>query len=202
MAGQFGRCNRYFHHFAQVFLFKHRTSPFNAVLDTNITLSYSNLIMPADQMLNSNNAAVRATTRQRLTAGVIFLSIAAFFAISLLTAHRKINLWPFPCSFKQQYNLPCPTCGMTAACLAFVRGKIFDAFLIQPAAAFLCVALAICGFLAFLVACFGVYFSFLNRLFEEIKIRHIVLATYDCSRRRLGRYACPGYGDEQIVPIK
>ena len=65
---------------------------------------------------------------------------------------------------------------MTAAVCAFVRGKVFDAFLIQPAAAFLSLALVVCGFLAFLVVCFGVYFSFLNRLFEEIKIRYIVLA--------------------------
>ncbi len=67
---------------------------------------------------------------------------------------------------------------MTTAVCAFVRGKIFEAFLIQPAAAFLSLALAVCGFLAFLVACFGVYFSFLSRLFEEIKIRHIVLAFF------------------------
>ena len=65
---------------------------------------------------------------------------------------------------------------MTTAVLAFVRGKIGDSFLIQPAAALLSFALVICGFLAFLVAGFGVYFSFLKRLFEEIKLRHIVLA--------------------------
>jgi len=65
---------------------------------------------------------------------------------------------------------------MTTAVLAFVRGKIFDAFLIQPAAALMCAVLGICGFLAFIAACFGVYFSFLTRFFEEVRIRHIVLA--------------------------
>ena len=117
-----------------------------------------------------------ATTRQRLIAGIILTSVAGFFIISLLAAHGKFTVWPFPCSFKQRYNLPCPTCGMTTAVLAFVRGKIFDAFLIQPAAALMCAVLGICGFLAFIAACFGVYFSFLTRFFEEVRIRHIVLA--------------------------
>ncbi len=127
-------------------------------------------------MLNRGKGIVRATSHQRRIAGIVFISIGVFFVISLLAAYGKINLWPYPCSFKQRYNLPCPTCGMTTAVCTFVRGKIFDAFLIQPAAAFLSLALAVCGFLAFLVACFGVYFSFLSHLFEEIKIRHIVLA--------------------------
>jgi hypothetical protein len=132
--------------------------------------------MAAGQMLNKDKVMVRATHRQRRIAGVTFLFVAVFFTVSLLAAHGKINLWPYPCSFKQKYNLPCPTCGMTTAVCAFVRGKVLDAFLIQPAAAFLGLVLWICGFLAFLVASFGVYFSFLNRLFEEVKIRHIVLA--------------------------
>jgi hypothetical protein len=127
-------------------------------------------------MLNKGKVMLNATPHQRRIAGVTFLFIASFFAISLLAAYGKINPWPYPCSFKQKYNLPCPTCGMTTAVCDFVRGKVLDAFLIQPAAAFLSLALVVCGFLAFLVACFGVYFSFLNRLFEELKIRHIVLA--------------------------
>jgi len=132
--------------------------------------------MPAGQMLNKDKVMLLATPHQRRIGGIVFLSIGVFFAVALLAAHGKFTLWPYPCSFKQQYNLPCPTCGMTAAVCAFVRGKVFDAFLIQPAAAFLSLALAVSGFLAFLVVCFGVYFSFLNRLFEEIKIRYIVLA--------------------------
>jgi len=132
--------------------------------------------MPDSQMRNKDKVILRATRRQRFIAGIVFISAVVFFAISLLAAHRKINLWPYPCSFKQQYNLPCPACGMTTAVCAFAQGKIPDAFLIQPAAAFLCFVFALSGFLAFLVACFGVYFSFLNRLFEEVKIRHIILA--------------------------
>ncbi len=139
-------------------------------------LSYSNPNMSTGQMLNRDKGIVRATSHQRCIAGITFVVITVFFAISLLAAYGNINPWPYPCSFKQKYNLPCPTCGMTTAVCAFVRGKIFEAFLIQPAAAFLSLALTVCGFLAFLVACFGVYFSFLSRLFEEIKIRHVVLA--------------------------
>ena len=65
---------------------------------------------------------------------------------------------------------------MTTATLAFARGKITESFYIQPAAALVCVVLAVSAFLAFIVAVFGVYFEFLNRIFAEIRIKHLVLA--------------------------
>jgi len=95
-----------------------------------------------------------------------------------LAANGKIDLgrWLVPCGFEQKYGLPCPTCGMTTAVVAFAQGKVLEAFYIQPAAALLCCMFLIIAFLAFLIAVFGVYFRFINRFFAEVKIKHIVLA--------------------------
>jgi len=68
---------------------------------------------------------------------------------------------------------------MTTSVFKFVQGEIFGhngSFYVQPAAALLCSILLIVAFLAFLIAVFGVYFPFINRFFNEVKIRHIVLA--------------------------
>lgn len=75
---------------------------------------------------------------------------------------------------KQRTGLPCPTCGMTTAVLAFARGRVLSAFYTQPAAAFLCSVLVAAAFLALLTSVFGVYCTALDRLFAEIKIRHLV----------------------------
>ena len=65
---------------------------------------------------------------------------------------------------------------MTTATLAFARGEIFDSFYIQPAAALLWCIIVVGAFLAFLIGVFGVYFAFLDRLFNEVKIGHVFLA--------------------------
>ena len=132
--------------------------------------------MQASQQLNKLKIIQRASFRQRLTAGLVFLVVGASFSLFALAAHYKITLWPLPCGFKQRYSLPCPTCGMTTSALAFVQGKIFEAFYIQPAAALLCSILVVVAFLAFIIAVFGVHFSFLKRFFTEVKIKHITLA--------------------------
>ena len=118
----------------------------------------------------------RASFRQRLTAGLVFLVLAVFFGFLWLAGHYKIGLWPLPCGFKQRYDLPCPGCGVTTSVMAFAQGKIFESFYIQPAAALLCCVLIVVAFLAFLIAVFGVYFSFINRFFAEVKVRYIILA--------------------------
>jgi hypothetical protein len=138
-------------------------------------LFYSNVVMRAGQQLNKPEISCRASFRRRLVAGVVFLSVAGCFGLLWLAGHYKIGLWPFPCGFRQRYDLPCPGCGMTTSVLAFAQGKIFEAFYIQPAAALLCCILVFSAFLAFLMAVFGVYFSFINRFFAEVKVRYIVL---------------------------
>ena len=134
--------------------------------------------MQASQQLNKPKIFRRASFRQRLTAAFICLAVAALFAVLWLAADGKINLsrWLNPCGFRQRYGLPCPTCGMTSSALAFVQGKIFESFYVQPAGALFCCLLVIAAFFAFLTAVFGIYFRFLERFFAEIKVRHIILA--------------------------
>jgi len=84
--------------------------------------------------------------------------------------------WVFPpCGFKQRTGLPCLSCGMTTAVLAFARGDVVQAFLTQPAAAFFCSLLVVAAFLAFLVSVFGVYFNRFDRLAAEVRIWHVIV---------------------------
>jgi hypothetical protein len=120
----------------------------------------------------------RATDRQRIIAGVICLAVIGFFGVLWLTGAGKINLSRLigTCGFKQKYNLPCPSCSMTTASIEFVQGKIFESFNTQPAAGLFCVLFVISAILAFLTACFGVYFSFVDTIFCRANIKYIVLA--------------------------
>jgi len=134
--------------------------------------------MQVSQQLNKWKFFCRASHRQRTASAFVFLTVVAFFGLFRLAANGKIDIgrWLVPCGFKQKYDLPCPTCGMTTAVVAFAQGKILEAFYIQPAAALLCCMFLIIAFLAFLVAVFGVYFGFINRFFAEVKIKHVILA--------------------------
>lgn len=132
--------------------------------------------MQASQQISKSKIFYRAAPRQRLGAAGVFLTLAAFFGFFALAGHYEIPLWPFPCGFKQRYNLPCPTCGVTTSVKAFAQGKIVESFYIQPAAAFLCCVLAVSASLALFIAVSGIYFDFLNRFFAEIKIKYIVFA--------------------------
>ncbi|MHC4757654.1 MAG: DUF2752 domain-containing protein [Planctomycetota bacterium] len=118
-----------------------------------------------------------ASKQQRLVAALIFLSITAGFVLLLLMSREIINtaLIFGPCGFKQRYALPCPSCGMTTGAVAFVQGRIWDSFYIQPAGAFLCSLLVISAFLAFLTAVFGVYFGFLKHFFKKVKIGYVII---------------------------
>ena len=140
--------------------------------------------MQASQQLNKPKSSrwltpffSRASFRQRITATVVFLVVAASFGLAWLAATGRFDIewWLGPCGLKQKYGLPCPTCGMTTAVLAFSQGNIFESFYIQPAAALLCCGLAFVAFLALFIAVSGVYFSFVRRLFAEVKTRHIIL---------------------------
>lgn len=134
--------------------------------------------MQTSQQVNKLKVFGRATSRQRLTAAVVCLAAAAFFGSFWLVGHYEIDMtrWLGYCGFKQKYGLPCPTCGMTTAVLAFAQGRILEAFYIQPAAGLLCCALVAAAVLALLIAVFGVYFGFLESFFAEVKVRYIILA--------------------------
>ena len=134
--------------------------------------------MQASQQLINVKTIRRASRCQRAIAALISLVVFGSLAIFGLAGHYQIDMgrWLGYCGFKQRYGLPCPTCGMTTATLAFSQAKILDAFYIQPAAAFLCSLMVVEASLCFLVAVLGIYFSFFDRLFSQVKIRYVIIA--------------------------
>ena len=152
-------------------------TPFSC-LDVFTTLLYFNLDMQRIKQLNKRKYISRATFHQRIVAGGIFLALVVLFSPFILAAKGRIELdkWIDPCGFEQKYGLPCPTCRMTTSALAFVQGEVTESFCTQPAGALLCCVMVFIGFLSFLVAVFGLYFSFIKRVFTEVKIKYIILA--------------------------
>lgn len=121
---------------------------------------------------------LRASSGQRQIAAIVCLGIIVFFTVFALAGHYKIDMGLFLgyCGFKQRYGLPCPTCGMTTATLAFAQGRIIEAFYIQPACGFLCCVMVLVAILTFIIAVFGVYFRFIERFFNEVKLWYMIVA--------------------------
>jgi hypothetical protein len=134
--------------------------------------------MRTSQQLNKPKIYNRASKQQRIIAAIVCLVIISFFSFFAAAGHYKIDMgrWLGYCGFKQRTGLPCPTCGMTTATIAFAQGNIFDAFYIQPACALLCSIMVIVALLAFIIAVFGIYFHFLKRFFAEVKTWQIIVA--------------------------
>jgi succinate dehydrogenase hydrophobic anchor subunit len=128
--------------------------------------------------LNRLKVTCRASFNQRITAAGVFFAVAVLYVVFALAAKGTIQIdrWVAPCGFKQRFGLPCPTCGITTSMLTFAQGKIFQSFYIQPAGALLCCVLVVTAFFALLMAVFGVYFNFLRRFINEVKITYIILA--------------------------
>ncbi len=141
-------------------------------------MPYFNEIMQTSQQPNAVEFYRRIAGKQRLLAGIICLAVIGFFGTLYLAGAGKINLsrWTGVCGFKQRFNLPCPSCSMTTSSIAFVQGRFAESFYTQPAAALLCVMLVISAILAFLTACFGVYFAFVDNFFSGRNIKYIILA--------------------------
>ncbi len=120
----------------------------------------------------------RASKRQRITAAIICITLSAFFIFFIIGAHYHINMGDHlgRCGFKMMYGIPCPTCGYTTATLAFIRGNIISAFYIQPACAFICTTFVFIDIISFIIAVFGFNFWFINKFFDEVKIRHIIFS--------------------------
>ena len=135
-------------------------------------------MMQASQQLNKPKFFYRASSGQRMVAAIVCFGIIVFFAVFALAGHYRIDMgrWLGLCGFKQRTGLPCPTCGMTTATLAFAQGRILEAFYIQPACGLLCSVMVIVALLAFIIAVFGIYFRFIERLFTEVKLRYMILA--------------------------
>jgi len=133
--------------------------------------------MSESQQQKETKVLSRASVKGRVIALVVFLLVVGLFAPLVLAANDKIDIERLLglCGFKQRYGLPCPTCGITTAAIAFVSGRIFTAFYIQPAGALFCFILLVSAFLAFVTAVFGVYFAFLKRFFSEVRVKAIIL---------------------------
>jgi hypothetical protein len=129
------------------------------------------------QSANAAKLTRRATASERRVALGISLSILSLFAGLWVLQRRGFDFGLLfnPCGFRQRTGWPCPACGMTTSVLAFARGQLLDAFYIQPAAAFLCSALVLTAFLAFLTAVVGVYFWVFDRLLYETKVTYWIV---------------------------
>ncbi len=134
--------------------------------------------MQASQQLNRHKFFSRASSGQRLIAMFICMAIIVFFAFFALVGRYNLDMgrWLGECGFKQRTGLPCPTCGMTTATLAFSQGHIVRAFYIQPACALMCSIMAITALIAFFVSVSGIYFGFIRSFFKEVKVRYIIIA--------------------------
>ncbi|MCD4831724.1 MAG: DUF2752 domain-containing protein [Anaerohalosphaeraceae bacterium] len=119
--------------------------------------------MEDSEKSNSVKWFYRTPKGGRLGHLAVFLVALAFFAVLYMVKADIIN--PSSCSgtcgFKQRYDIPCPTCGMTTAAKAFMSGEIARAFYIQPGIAMFCLLVATVAFFSLLSACLGVNFSFL-----------------------------------------
>jgi hypothetical protein len=133
--------------------------------------------MPKSQCLNFVKASHQISGRSRLLAGLIFLvCLASAGVLHWAAVNDKINmeLLVGPCGFKQRYGLPCPSCGMTTAMIAFAKGDVLSAFYIQPAAAVFCSAVVLVVMFAFVMAVFGTDFGLIGYLSEQLKVKHII----------------------------
>ncbi len=129
------------------------------------------------QESNKREIFRRASFRQRVIAGIVFLGICALFSFFWLGAKGKIDIGQLflPCGFKQNYGLPCPTCGITTSILAFAEGRIFESFYIQPAGALSCCMLSAAAILNLFTVLFGRYLCFAKRFFAEVKVRYVII---------------------------
>jgi len=132
----------------------------------------------SQQLINPKSLLKRASRPRRIAAAVIFTAVAAFFGIFAVAAHNNTDMgrWLGYCGFKQRTGLPCPTCGMTTATLAFAGGHIGEAFYIQPAWALICSGLVIAAVFAFVTAVFAIDFRFIDTFFSKVKLRYIIAA--------------------------
>lgn len=121
--------------------------------------------MCAIQQSNSTKKFRHLTVNERFAAGCVFLVIIAGFGLVFASTRGWLDMSRLfgVCGFKQMYGIPCPGCYMTHSAQAFVQGRLFESFYIQPAGAVFCLAFAATAVFALLIASFGVDFGVLRR---------------------------------------
>lgn len=107
----------------------------------------------------------KASAGQRLGAVAVLVVCVGIVAMLWFAGRGDVDVRRMVgiCGFKQEYQLPCPGCGVTTAAIAFFQGRILEAFYVQPAGGIMCVGLIVAGGLAFLTGVFGVNFAFLHK---------------------------------------
>jgi hypothetical protein len=120
---------------------------------------------------SKKSATLQLTGVQRMLAAAILPAVVIVFAFLHIADVHKWILYPLQCGFKARFSLPCPTCGMTTAVLAFARGDILQSFYIQPAAAMLCCILIATGIGGMAIAVFGTD----RGLVRSIKLKYIIV---------------------------
>jgi len=116
------------------------------------------------------------TVGQRIAAGGVFIAVFVVFVVLFAGARGWIDMSRLfgICGFKQVYGLPCPTCYVTSSGMAFVQGRIWESFYIQPVGGVLCCMLLVVGVVALLISVFGVNFGFLHRPLRWRMIKYFV----------------------------
>lgn len=123
------------------------------------------------------NIAFNHNSQQRLWAIFILAIILILFSFLASINAGWIKAYQFfnPCGFKQDYKIPCPTCGFTRSALAFSRGEFAKSFYIQPAAAVFCCSMVIIAIFALLIGVFGLKFAFIDHILAKFKIGYVII---------------------------
>jgi hypothetical protein len=134
-------------------------------------------MMRPDKQPNPLQATPVLSSRQRLRAALAGLAVAGLLVWLFLAQRLGYDVGSMfgPCGFKQRYGLPCPTCGMTTAVLAFTRGEVVDAFEIQPAAALVCAALAASAAICVTVALRGRVPLAISRVLARLNVSRVLI---------------------------
>jgi hypothetical protein len=113
------------------------------------------------------------SSRQRFGWGAVSALAAGFAGFTAWAGRSGFDFLPLTgvCGFKQQFGLPCPTCGMTTAFLEFFRGYPLKAFYIQPAGGLLCILLILFVLWTSVLAIWGKDIGFVRR----VKLKYIIL---------------------------
>ena len=120
----------------------------------------------------------KASIKERRTALIVCVIIVCFFSIVFIlesVLHFDIGSLFDPCGFKQQYHLPCITCGFTTSLRAFARGDIIESFKIQPAAALLNCIMVIYAATCLFVVITGKIPDFAVRI-RQLRRMHLIIA--------------------------
>ena len=121
--------------------------------------------------------SIKKSKHSRKKSFWVFVLVVLFFLICFFAAKGFWNTDKIfdPCGFKLKYGLPCPTCGMTRSMKLFCSGELVDAFIVQPAGAFICLLLAIIAVFSGLELILGLNLGIISFITNAKNIGYIVV---------------------------